>query len=573
MDLDGIGETATFAVSLATRGNRSYLLVIEDDSSRTFPLPSPSVVTIGRAPDSELRIEHSSVSRRHARILVEHGELRISDLDSHNGTRVNGLRIDGARVLRTGDVIAVGEVLLVVHAELERPVPTILDESTWRQRLADEVERTVRFHRPMAVLAIAGGPPNIHHQLRTIDVVGGYDGNQLLVLLPEADPTTARQLAAVAIDGVRSIAPEIRIGIASCPVDATDPDSLVLAARTAVGVAGHGEIATPSQAARLIVLGDRQVLVCHPASVRVFALLERLARADLPVLIIGETGVGKENAAYAIHHYSERRSNPFVALNCAALPDSLVESQLFGHDKGAFTGATAARAGLLEAASGGTLFLDEIGELALPVQAKLLRALETRRITRVGEVTEREVDIRIVAATHRVLEDEVKAQRFREDLYFRLGAARVHIPPLRDRRCEIPMLFREFIVQAATRNKRLAPEPSALVLQQLLAHDWPGNVRELRNVAEFATSIVEDDRIELDDLPAQLARVMPPHAALQAPTAYADSPYPLADEVKALVRQRMAEALARHDGVKRRAAAEIGMPLRTFNLKVRQYGL
>jgi DNA-binding NtrC family response regulator len=172
-----------------------------------------------------------------------------------------------------------------------------------------------------------------------------------------------------------------------------------------------------------------------------------------------------------------------------------------------------------------------------------------------------------------VLEDEVKAQRFREDLYFRLGAARVHIPPLRDRRCEIPMLFREFIVQAATRNKRLAPEPSALVLQQLLAHDWPGNVRELRNVAEFATSIVEDDRIELDDLPAQLARVMPPHAALQAPTAYADSPYPLADEVKALVRQRMAEALARHDGVKRRAAAEIGMPLRTFNLKVRQYGL
>jgi DNA-binding NtrC family response regulator len=574
MDPDGVGETATLAASRATRGNRAYLLVVEDGSSRMYPLPSPGVVTVGRAPESELRIDHSSVSRRHARILVERGELRISDLDSHNGTRVNGMLIDGVRVLATGDVIAIGEVLLVVHAELERAPPyTILDDRSWRQRLAEEVERAVTFHRPVAVLAIVGGPPGIHHLLRSIDVVGGYDGNELLALLPEADPVTAQQLAAAVIEGMRSVAPEVRIGIAGCPRDATDPDNLVLAARAAVAVAEPGKMATPLEAARWITLGERRVLVCHPAIVRVFALLERLANADLPVLIIGETGVGKENAAYAVHHYSERRNKPFVALNCAALPDSLVESQLFGHDRGAFTGATSARPGLLEAASGGTLFLDEIGELALPVQAKLLRALETRRITRVGETTERDVDIRIVAATHRVLEHEVKAQRFREDLYFRLGAARVHVLPLRDRRCEIPMLFREFVAQAAKRARRVAPEPVPLVMQQLLSHDWPGNVRELKNVAEFATTVGDDDRIEPEDLPAEFARGVSSQAALEAATACSGSPRRLADEVEQLVRQRMVEALARHEGVKRRAASAIGMPLRTFNLKVRQYGL
>jgi two-component system response regulator AtoC len=557
------------------------LLIIEDGSSSMYRLPNPGIVTIGRIPEVDLRVDHSSVSRRHARIQVDRGEIRISDLDSRNGTRVNGMRIEGARVLMTGDVVAIGEVLLVVHAELERELPyVILDEGSWRRRLEVEVERAVAFQRPLAVLAIAGAPPaQLGRALRVIDVVGRDNDTQLLALLPEAYPTTARELATVALEVMREATPDVRIGIASCPDDATDPDNLVLAARTAAGVARPGGIATPLEAAKRIALGERRVLACHPAMLRAFDLLERLAKADLPVLIIGETGVGKENAAYAVHHHSGRRDKPFVALNCAALPESLVESQLFGHDKGAFTGADRPVPGLFETASGGTLFLDELGELSLPVQAKLLRALETKTITRVGETRERKVDLRVVTATNRVLEDEVSAGRFRQDLYYRLGAAKVHLLPLRDRRCEIPMLFREFIEQAAEQSGRPTPKPTPEVLQQLLAHQWPGNVRELKNAVEFVMATVEDDRIEPSDLPPQLAPPPPkPTPAGPAQVGPAprmpDSPMRrLSDEIEELERQRMTEALARANGVKTRAAAMIGMPIRTFNMKVKQYGI
>lgn len=572
-DLDGAVETAALSIASTKRSDRAYLLVVENGSSRMVPLPHPGVVTIGRIPEVDLRVDHSSVSRKHARILLDRGELRISDLDSRNGTWVNGVRVDGSRVLMTGDVIAIGEVLLVVHTELARELPhVILDAGSWRLRLVEETARAVAFHRPLAVLAIASTAP-LTSTLRPIDVIGRDDDNHFLALLPEADPTTARQLAAVVLEAARDVTPPVRIGIASCPFDATDVDSLVLAARSAARVAEPGRIATPIDAARRITLDDRHVLVCHPAMVRVFELLERLAKATLPVLIIGETGVGKENAAYAVHHYSERRDQPFVALNCAALPETLIESQLFGHDKGAFTGATAARAGLFETASGGTLFLDEVGELAPSVQAKLLRALETKTITRVGETRDRKVDLRVVAATHRALDKEVEAERFRQDLYFRLSAAQVHLLPLRDRRCEIPMLFREFVGNAASRMKRAAPEPSPRVVQRLLAHDWPGNVRELQHVADFVMATVEDDRIEVDDLPQQFAKPAP-EAAARPTLGSPDSPMRrLADELEEIERQRMSEALSRAHGVKTKAAAMIGMPIRTFNMKIKVYGL
>jgi DNA-binding NtrC family response regulator len=549
------------------------LLVVEDGSSSMFPLADPGIVTIGRAPDVELRLDHSSVSRRHARILVDRGEVRISDLDSHNGTRVNGQVLDGGRVLTTGDVVAIGEVILVVHAQLQRELGhVILDEASWRRRLAEEVERCVSFERSLAVLAITGVSGELGNALRRIDVVGRSDDSHLLALLPEADPTTALQLANVVAHAVRSTAPGARIGIASCPSDATDPDSLVMAARAAARVAPEGGVAKVGDAAERRALGEREVLVCHPAMVRVFDLLERLAGSTLPVLIIGETGVGKENAAYAVHHHSARAGKPFVALNCAAMPEPLVESQLFGHDKGAFTGATSARPGVFETASGGTLFLDELGELAPAVQAKLLRAIETQKITRVGEHHERTVDVRFVAATNRALEKEVEAGRFRQDLYFRLGAARVHLPPLRDRRCEIPILFREFVAHAAKRAGREPPAPTPLVMQLLLAHAWPGNIRELRNVADFVTASVEDDRIEPGDLPAELATTIVATPA-PAPVDPAAPMRRLADELEEIERLRMTEALAKTGGVKTRAAALLGMPIRTFNMKFRQYGL
>jgi DNA-binding NtrC family response regulator len=318
-------------------------------------------------------------------------------------------------------------------------------------------------------------------------------------------------------------------------------------------------------------------MVLDPAMGRVFALLERLAASTLPVLVTGETGVGKENAAYAVHHWS-KRTGGFIAVNCAAIgPDSLVESELFGHDKGAFTGAVAAKPGLFESAIGGTVFLDEVGELPLSVQAKLLRALETKRIVRLGETKERPIDVRLVAATNRSLEDEVKAGRFRQDLLFRLAGATVILPPLRDRRCEIPMLARMFLAAARGNRAEMTITPEAM--QVLLTYGWPGNVRELKNTMEYVSAAALDEHVEVDDLPERLGGAGPqtvsgttgPSEVLPVdPPATFRS---IADELRELERRRMAEALVASAGVKTRAAQLIDMPIRTFTLKLKQYKL
>jgi DNA-binding NtrC family response regulator len=567
MDAVGVSATTPLDSGVAREVGEAHLLVIEANTSSVFPLPAlRGIVTIGRAPEVELRVDHSSVSRKHARIVVEPNGIEITDLDSHNGTRVNGAAFRGARTLVDGDVVAVGEVILVVHARRQVVIDQeVLDAASWNRRLAEEVERCAAYQRSLVVMAVHGPATNL--ALRRIDVIGRSGDDEILALLPESDLAIARALASTLV--ARS--PELRIGIASCPDDATDAENLVLAARAAADAAKPGGCAVATDAARRLVMGERRVVLCHPAMTRVFELLERLANATLPVLVVGETGVGKENAAYAVHHHSARRGKPFVAINCATLHESLVESQLFGHDKGAFTGAVAVRTGVFEEANGGTLFLDEIGELPLMIQAKLLRVLETGRVVRLGETQERTVDVRIVAATNRVLEREIEAGRFRQDLYFRLGAARVHIPPLRERRCDVPILFRDLVADAAKRAGRRAPEVSSATMRALLAYAWPGNVRELKHTADFAIATIEDDRIEPEDLPPTITPSLAPTSP--APPAVASSMRRIADELADLERARMVEALDRTSGVKSRAAALIGMPIRTFNLRVRQYGL
>ncbi len=298
-----------------------------------------------------------------------------------------------------------------------------------------------------------------------------------------------------------------------------------------------------------------------------FRLVERLAPSDLPVLISGETGTGKELVALALHARSRMSKGPFVPVNCAALPESLAESELFGHERGAFTGAAATKAGYFEAASGGTLFLDEVGELSLPLQAKLLRAAETRQIVRLGDSQSVPVDVRLVAATNRDLLADVKAGRFREDLYFRLCAARVALPSLRNRPREIPILARGFLERACAQLGVPTPALSAAAIAQLSAHSWPGNVRELRNLMGSLAALHEGPVIEaipLGDGKQETPLPAPPRPA------FARS---LAEEIRALERARMAEALQAAGGVQTRAAQLIGMPLRTFVLKLRQYGL
>jgi len=574
--MTSVDQTASRLASFEHAGGSgtAYLLVVDNDTSSIFHLPRSGAVVIGRAPEIELRVNHASVSRRHATIRIDDGVVRIADLGSHNGTRVNGEPVHEARILASGDVATVGDVVLVLHFSTPAtPARGSLTEPGWRRRLVEELERAMTFKRSLGVVAVLGATPaQLTDALRLIDVVGAGDDGGALLLLPEVDRDGAREIAERVVTSV----PGARAGLAVCPTDAVDADTILLEARTAARRARPGTVAEPSDSATTLELGSRSVLVADPAMLRVFALLEKLAASQLPVLINGENGSGKDNAAYAVHHWS-KRTGPFVPVNCAALgPESLVDSELFGHEKGAFTGAATTKAGLFESAGGGTVFLDEVAELPLAVQAKLLRTLENKTITRVGDTRERPIDIRLVTATNRNLDEEVAAGRFRQDLLYRISGARVMLPPLRDRKIEIPVLARAFLEaackQLARPTKTLAPG----TMQVLLTHTWPGNVRELRNALEYAAVAAPDDTIEPYDLPPHLGGTADaPPAAVAAPVAREVKGVfrPIAEELEELERRRMIEALEAAGGVKTRAAQLIAMPIRTFTLKAKQYKL
>ena len=290
----------------------------------------------------------------------------------------------------------------------------------------------------------------------------------------------------------------------------------------------------------------------------------QVAPADVSVLILGETGVGKEICAEQIHRRSARARGTLLRLNCSALPESLIESELFGHDKGAFTGASAPKPGLIEAASGGTVFLDEIGELPLSVQAKLLRVLDRREVIRIGEVKERTVDVRFVSATHRSLEAEIAAGRFRQDLYYRLAGMTIRIPPLRERLDEIPALAARFVEDAARRLGRPAPGLGDGAHAALAAHPWPGNIRELRNVMERAVIVCGAGPIEA----AHLSFADREPAAAAAPAAAG-----LRGEVEALEKERILATLQACDGNQSEAARRLQMSRGALLARLRAWGL
>jgi two-component system response regulator FlrC len=242
------------------------------------------------------------------------------------------------------------------------------------------------------------------------------------------------------------------------------------------------------------------ILTAHPQMERVLALARRVAQTDATVLIEGETGTGKELLARFVHRHSSRANGPFVPINCAALPEALIESELFGHEKGAFTGAFGRRIGRFEAASGGTLLLDEIGELPLGLQAKLLRALQEGEITRIGATHGIEVDVRVIAITNRDLRAEVAAGRFRQDLFYRLNVVTLRPPALRDRGADIPVLARHFLLKYAAMHASPARAFSQAATARLLAHGWPGNVRELENAVQRAVIVCTGTEVAADDI-------------------------------------------------------------------------
>lgn len=296
---------------------------------------------------------------------------------------------------------------------------------------------------------------------------------------------------------------------------------------------------------------------------RLFDLLDRAARSSSSVLITGESGTGKELVARALYQQSGR-AGEFIALNCAAVPSELIESELFGHTSGAFTGATAARTGMFEAADKGVLFFDEIGELPLPLQPKLLRALQEGKVRRIGADRERDVDVRVIAATNRELEIEVKEGRFREDLYWRLNVIPIHLPPLRERSIDIPLLVDHFITRAAKLMGASPLEITPEALATLVAYRWPGNVRELENAMERALVLAKGARITLEDLPE---RIISPERSSQAVARSRVQKPTLRD----FERDYILETLRETGGNKQRAAELLGLDRKTLYRKLEEY--
>jgi transcriptional regulator with PAS, ATPase and Fis domain len=291
--------------------------------------------------------------------------------------------------------------------------------------------------------------------------------------------------------------------------------------------------------------------------------------SPITVLIEGETGTGKELVARGIHRASPRADGPFVAVNCAALPEALLESELFGHRRGAFTGATQDHRGLFEAASGGTILLDEVGEMPLTMQAKLLRVLQEGEVVAVGDTRPRRIDVRVVSATNRDLSESVQQQTFRQDLYYRVAAFPIRVPPLRDRRDDIPMLAYHFLRSAAERQGRRVEDFDPDAMEALLHFDWPGNVRELQNEMERATTLARDgDRIGVSHLSAKLQRP----ARDRAPELPLDD-RPLREARAEFEARHIAGVLRRHDGNVTHAAQVLGLSRAMLQRKMKDLGL
>lgn len=298
----------------------------------------------------------------------------------------------------------------------------------------------------------------------------------------------------------------------------------------------------------------------------VYDQVRRVAPFKSTVLVCGESGTGKELVTRAIHNLSPFASGPFVAVNCSAIPKELVESQLFGHEKGAFTGAVTARKGVFEAADGGSLFLDEIGELPAAAQAKLLRVLEDRRVVRLGSNEPLEVNVRLLAATNVDLQAEAAEGRFRLDLFYRLNVLSIALPPLRQRREDIPMLVNAFLDRFAHDNGVPARRVEPRVVNCLLAHDWPGNVRELKNLCERLAVMAKDETIRMGDLPAELRQGADTEAEVPDTSAFAGMAL---DQIEKAVILR---TLEQTEGNRTQAAELLGISLRTLQRKLKEYG-
>jgi two-component system, NtrC family, response regulator AtoC len=532
--------------------DRAYLVVRRAESTQVIDLADGDIVLIGRSPDATIQVDDARVSREHARIRRAGSLLTIEDLGSRNGTRVGEHIVRRTtRPVGSGDVIVIGDAEIVV-AETAAPA------TAGGRRLATELERLAVDSGGQAVLirvafdsgSAAEGMAALSPALGAATLVEAQAEGEYACLIAGGGTDATALIARL-----RALAPAAQVSAVRLPEDGT---TLVELWQQACSPA------TP-RPRRPAPPAPEGVVVADPAMVKVFHLVRKVAPTPTTVMILGETGVGKEVVTEQIHRHSPRAKQPFVRLSCGSLPETLLESELFGHEKGAFTGADRRKIGYLEAAHGGTLFLDEVGEIPLSMQAKLLRVLETRKLNRVGGTDEISVDVRIVSATHRDLVAESRTGRFREDLYFRLSAFVIQVPPLRERPAEIALLAELFARQFSERIGAPPPVIAPDAAAALRRHRWPGNVRELRNAIEHAVVLVEDDGV--------LRAEHLPESMLKDDSSGRPSAGAMREHLATVESKAIEEALEAEGGNQTRAAKRLGISRRALLYKIDKYNL
>jgi DNA-binding NtrC family response regulator/pSer/pThr/pTyr-binding forkhead associated (FHA) protein len=602
-------EDQTVPTSREPSGRGARLLVFGEGEPVSYPLEFPGVYTIGRALEADIYVKDPSLSRIHARLSLGPEGIRIRDLGSSNGTRVRGELVlpEREQAVRPGDPIDLGRCTVVVQLQASAPdrPRRVWPHSYLELRLEDLAQRAKSNGETFALLRVTAVVPRTSEAasfegaltalLGSDDLVARYAPGHYDVLLPRGGGDQAEEAAAAIRFGLNRVGIEVDVVTAQFPRDARTPAELIARLSSPAK-------SSPSRA------GPHDVVVEDPAMRRLYQLVDRIADSEIGVLVLGETGVGKEILAKRLHERSKRASKPFLALNCGAFADELLESELFGHERGAFTGAVKSKLGLLETVQGGTLFLDELGEMALGTQVKLLRVLEERKVRRLGGLTPIAIEARVVAATNRELEKEVRAGRFREDLYYRLNGFTLVIPPLRERRVEIMAFARSFAREAARREGQ-SKEPgfSEAAVARLMEYAWPGNVRELRNVVERAVVLAGGADIDVSHLPVEKLTAavffprhggsegqvshptMPPPpripastddrtellgtSPLAAPSPTLESMPALSTRLEDVEKQAILDALDRCGGNQTRAAEMLGMSRKTLLRRLDQFGI
>jgi DNA-binding NtrC family response regulator len=549
-------------------------VIVHQDGVTSHALPEGAArLTIGRADGCDIVIEDPLLSRVHAALHVE-GGFAVEDLGSANGTFVRERRLEpGERAaLSVNEAVGLGSAMLIVQPRFRAlRAMWMRGHDYFEGRLGEECGRARRQRGGFALLHVhvTGGfseervASACAEVLQGSDVVARYGNDRYEILLE--DPNDA--------DGVAEHlarqfgGDQARVGIAIYPRDGRDPEALL--GRAIAAARGEGDDRP----------GTDGLVMVDPAMKNLYDLADRVARGDISVLIMGETGVGKEILASYLHSRSPRAGKPFLGLNCAALPDTVLESELFGHEKGAFTGAMQGKAGLLETANEGTVLLDELGEMSLAAQAKLLRVIEERRVLRVGGLKPRDIDVRFLGATNRDLEEEIANGRFREDLYYRLAGVTLSIPPLRSRRAEVVPLAQRFGDSYVTKlglGRPLEIDTGARAF--LETYTWPGNIRELKNMIERAV-LLSGGSVTLEHLPvekltsAHLSRpraqtASPVPAAASAPAASAPAASAAADPAAAGERERILQVLAECGGNQTQAARRLGISRTTLSKRL-----